>query len=218
MIHDHAFPTPRPSDPAALGPSSGSGGSPAPEDGVPTLFGDPASQPCQRAEPRPLFHFPTRSSCCDLEAAAESPSAPDPQLARTGPIPPRTGEGTHEVGEGHEPHSLPLKTDLQPFSHALADLLARRHAQDRLHGHTPASDDARDLFAFSKGAGRHLRAMNEHASLHHLEGTRINALKLAAYALALTETCDRRMTSLAAQQAERNRLADQQAKQGTAHD
>lgn len=80
------------------------------------------------------------------------------------------------------------------FSPSLLAMLDLRRAQVERHGHTAASDDALDLHDFSKAAGRHLRSMNEYASLHHVEGTRTCALRLAAFALALAESCDRRLS------------------------
>lgn len=54
-------------------------------------------------------------------------------------------------------------------------VLAERLRQIEQFGHTPAADDARDLLALTKTAGRFLHRMNETASLHRIEQTRRDA-------------------------------------------
>lgn len=78
----------------------------------------------------------------------------------------------------------------------LADVVNLRADQVERHGHTPAADDALDLYAFAQNALRIMSAMKERASLHQLEGTRTYAVKAAAFCLALAESCDRRLASL----------------------
>jgi len=78
-------------------------------------------------------------------------------------------------------------------SAALLAVLQERKRQIDQFGHTPEADDARDLHALAKTAGRFLHRMNETASLHRVEATRGDAVRLAAYALAVAESCDRRI-------------------------
>lgn len=80
----------------------------------------------------------------------------------------------------------------------LSAVLAERRRQIHQFGHTPAADDARDLWDLTKTAGRFVHRMNETASLHRIEGTRRDAVQLAAYALAVAESCDRRLQHRAA--------------------
>lgn len=83
------------------------------------------------------------------------------------------------------------------LSHQLSLIRARQLEL----GHTPAADDAQDIFEMSKRAGRLLARMNESASLHRLDATQRDALKLAAYAQAIAESCHRRLAALADQTA-----------------
>lgn len=73
--------------------------------------------------------------------------------------------------------------------------MALRADQVLRHGHTAASDDAKDLLDLARTTLRLHRSLCEYASLHHLEGTRTYALKLAATALAVAESCDRRLAA-----------------------
>lgn len=131
-----------------------------------------------------------------VPAVPADPDAVDSMAAQggTSPIPPRIGEGDHAQHGGGARADDPDRA--ASHSPALADILALRARHREELGHTPAADDARDLFDFSKGAGRHLRDMNEAASLHRIERTQTYAIKLAAYALAIAESCTRRLAAL----------------------
>lgn len=82
-------------------------------------------------------------------------------------------------------------------SPALLDVLAERQRQIEHFGHTPAADDARDLHTLTRFAERFVQRMNEVAALNRIELTRRDAVRLAAYALAVAESCDRRMAARA---------------------
>ena len=75
---------------------------------------------------------------------------------------------------------------------AIAD---ERRRQIEQFGHTPEADDAADLYQLSKRAGRFLHRMNESASLNRIELTERDAVRLAAYAVAIAESCARRRTA-----------------------
>lgn len=79
---------------------------------------------------------------------------------------------------------------------AMEEVLALRWQQIHVRGHTAEADDALDLFEFSKRGGRLLHRQNESASLHRLESTQRDALKLAAFSLALAESCQRRLDAI----------------------
>ena len=83
-------------------------------------------------------------------------------------------------------------------SAALDAVLTERQRQIQQFGHTAAADDARDLWDMTKTAGRFLHRMNETASLHRVEQTRRDAVQLSAYAMAVAESCDRRILQRAA--------------------
>lgn len=81
-----------------------------------------------------------------------------------------------------------------PYASAALDaVLAERRRQIEQFGHTAEADDARDLWELTKTAGRFLHRMNETASLHLVEQTRRDAVQLSAYAMAVAESCDRRI-------------------------
>ena len=82
-------------------------------------------------------------------------------------------------------------------SAALQAVLDERQRQIEQFGHTPEADDARDLYALTRMAGRFVHRMNETASLGRIELTCRDAVRLCALSLAVAESCERRMAHLA---------------------
>ncbi len=143
---------------------------PAAPDASPAA-GDPFATPLAAGESVPLFTLPPLHTLRDLACAA----AANPLPAPADPTAPGEPGGA---------------------SPALLDLLTLRADQVHRHGHTAAADDDQDLYQFARAADRPYARMRENASLHRVQGTRDAALKLAAIALAIAESCDRRLAAL----------------------
>lgn len=81
-------------------------------------------------------------------------------------------------------------------SRLIADILTVRRDQALRNGHTAQADDALDLFTFARHGERTFASMREYASLARIEQTRLYAVKLAAFAMALAESCTRRLDQI----------------------
>lgn len=155
--------------------------------------GAPAYLPV--ADPAVLTSPAAEGSCATRAAAGEAPLFTLPRLL-----------GRASTALPGSPCDLAAPASAPPVAAypmatggLLAQLAALRAEQMARFGHTEQSDDAQDLLAFAQRSHRLQSAMVEYASLHNLEGTGTYALKLAALALALAESCTRRRAALQGQ-------------------